>query len=236
MKVILFTLLVTAGAAQTPDKNYLLGKFEPAADGRFSKLNSEHTGGSARGGVLRTEAYDAFIRMAAAAQKEGVHLVIISATRNFESQKTIWENKWNGKVMVGGKNLSLVKDPKERATIILKYSSMPGSSRHHWGTDMDLNSLENSYFESGQGLKLYQWLTAHGGEYGFCQPYTSKEKGRTGYEEEKWHWSYRPLSASLLQDYLKQIHYSDFGGFAGASAAAEIKVIENYVAGVACSE
>ena len=38
--------------------------------------------------------------MAEAAKKEGVILTIISATRNFESQKRIWENKWNGLLQI----------------------------------------------------------------------------------------------------------------------------------------
>ena len=42
---------------------------------------------------------------------------------------------------------------------IMKYSSMPSTSRHHWGTDIDLNSLENSYFEKGEGKKYsIGWL------------------------------------------------------------------------------
>ncbi|MFM9004881.1 MAG: D-alanyl-D-alanine carboxypeptidase family protein [Flavobacteriales bacterium] len=43
----------------------------------------------------------------------------------------------------------------------MKFSSMPGTSRHHWGTDIDLNSVEPSYFLSGKGLLIYQWLSAH---------------------------------------------------------------------------
>lgn len=222
--------------AQTPDKNYLLGKFDPATHPKFSKLQDEHTRGSARGAYLRQETYEAFKKMSAAAKKEGVDLVIISATRNFDSQKRIWENKWNGKVEVEGKDLTTVSDPKERARLILLYSSMPGTSRHHWGTDMDLNSLENSFFESGEGLTTYQWLTTNAAKYGFCQPYTTKTSGRTGYEEEKWHWSYLPLSGEFLETYQKQIRYLDIKGFAGSEVAKPIEVIKKYVAGVACKK
>jgi len=234
--VILFSLLAFGVQAQTTDKNYLLGKFDPITHPKFSKLQDEHTRGSARGAYLRQETYEAFTKMSAAAKKEGVELVIISATRNFDSQKRIWENKWNGKVQVEGKDLTTVSDPKERARLILLYSSMPGTSRHHWGTDMDLNSLENSFFESGEGLAIYQWLTTHAAEYGFCQPYTSKTSGRTGYEEEKWHWSYLPLSGEFLASYQKQIRYTDIEGFAGSDVAKPIEVIKKYVAGVACKK
>ena len=236
----LITLLIIASSialqAQPVDKNYLLGKFDPATHPQFVKLADEHTRGSGRGAYLRKETYAAFIKMSDAARKEGVELTIISATRNFESQKRIWENKWNGKVLVEGKNLTTVTDLKERARLILLYSSMPSTSRHHWGTDMDLNALENSYFDSGEGLKIYSWLKTHAGEYGFCQPYTSKDTGRTGYEEERWHWSYLPLSGDLLDQYQKQVNYEDITGFEGSKVAKPMGVIRNYVAGVACKK
>jgi len=185
MKLLpLLGLLLVFSPSVLTDKNYLLGRFNPSADTSFVKLPKEHASGSALGGYLRKESYIAFVKMSDAAKKDGIKLVIISATRNFDSQKQIWENKWNGKTLVDGKNLTTIKSPEERARIILRFSSMPGSSRHHWGTDMDLNNLNNSYFESGEGLKIYKWLQAHAAEYGFCQPYTSKSTGRTGYEEE----------------------------------------------------
>lgn len=233
---IFYFLAIAHGVyAQSADKDYLLGKFDPTTHSQFVKLQDEHTRGGARGAYLRKETYEAFIKMSEAARKDGVKLVIISATRNFEAQKRIWENKWNGKVPVEGKDLTTVKDPNERARLILLYSSMPATSRHHWGTDMDLNSLENSFFESGDGLKTYQWLTAHAAEYGFCQPYTSKTNGRTGYEEEKWHWSYLPLSGELLKLYKTKIKYTDIKGFTGSEVAKSLQVITHYVAGVACN-
>jgi LAS superfamily LD-carboxypeptidase LdcB len=111
---------------------------------------------------------------------------------------------------------------------------MPGTSRHHWGTDIDLNSLESSYFKSGEGLKVYQWLAGHGFEYGFCQPYTSKSAGRTGYEEEKWHWSYLSLSREFLDAYRKHIQDSDISGFQGEETVVSLKIREEYVGGISC--
>lgn len=233
--VIVFAFTLGAKAQQV-DKNYLLGKFDPATHPQFIKLSDEHTRGSARGAYLRKETYEAFVKMSEAALKDSVKLVIISATRNFDSQKRIWENKWNGKVQVEGKDLTTVHDPKERARLILLYSSMPSTSRHHWGTDMDLNNLNNKFFDSGEGLNIYTWLKAHGAEYGFCQPYTTKEGGRTGYEEERWHWSYLPLSGEFLNQYKKEVTYKDITGFEGSEVAKPMGVIKNYVEGVACKK
>ncbi|MEL6675839.1 MAG: M15 family metallopeptidase [Bacteroidota bacterium] len=214
--------------------SYLLGRFEPAQDSLFVQLRNEHTAGSGRGAYLHKETYAAYIRMFEAAQKDGVSLIIKSATRNFWRQKAIWEGKWNGDRLVEGKNLAReVSDPVERARWILRYSSMPGTSRHHWGTDIDLNAFENSYFSSGKGLKEYEWLQKHAATYGFCQTYTAKGPERPqGYEEEKWHWSYLPVSVPYLKAYEAQITADSIRGFAGAESAAGLEVIKNYVGGI----
>ena len=205
-----------------PDKDYLTGKINFSKDSRFVKLNSQHCEG--RTIYLITEVAEAFEKMREAALKDGIVLFVLSGTRSFEHQKGIWERKWN--------NLKNLK-PKERAIEILKFSSMPMTSRHHWGTDMDLNSLENSYFERGKGLQTYQWLTKNAPAYGFCQVYTNKSiSGRTGYEMEKWHWSYMPISRKLLKEYNNAVKTSDFKGFVGCELVYEINIIEDYVNGI----
>ena len=158
-----------------------------------------------------------------AAKKDGVNLVILSAARDFNHQKGIWENKWQNKY-------AHISNPVMRAREILQYSAMPGSSRHHWGTEVDVNALSNAYFTSGEGRKVYDWLLANAGNYGFCQVYGNKtERNGKGYNEERWHWSYLPISEKLLQDYLQQINYDLIQGFLGAETAPEIQIIENYV-------
>jgi len=208
---------------------YLTGKFNPAKDKSFTECDLEYAN---RAGIfLQEETYKAFIKMFYAAKNDGVNLKIISGTRNFNYQKSIWEQKWNGGRLVDGKNLAnTVKDPVERATIILKYSSMPGTSRHHWGTDMDLNSMENKYFETAEGKKIYNWLGNNAAKYGFCQPFSALgENRKTGYQEEKWHWSYLPLAKIFLKEYQKKVTYDQITGFAGSQTAKELNVIENYV-------
>ena len=213
--------------------NEALGKFDPSVHGDFVKIDKQHA--DRTGMFLRKEVYDQFIKMYDAALKDGVKLVIRSATRNFDAQKGIWEGKWTGKRLhESNENLAeTTPNPKERALKILLWSSMPGTSRHHWGTDIDLNSFENSYFESGNGLKLYQWLVANASSYGFCQPYTEKGVDRTeGYNEEKWHWSYLPRSAKHLRVWKKHIENEDVKGFLGSETAKEIDVKNKYVLGL----
>jgi len=110
---------------------------------------------------------------------------------------------------------------------------MPSTSRHHWGTDIDLNNFNNSYFESGEGLKVFEWLEQHAHEYGFCRPYTAKDSLRpNGYNEEKWHWSYTPLSDKFTDIAAQHLKDNMIQGFLGSQVADELDVVENYVLGI----
>lgn len=213
-------------------EDYLLGRFEPAKHPDFVPIAQAYT--TKQGVYLRKDAYEAFVRMHDAAKKDGITLKIISATRNFSSQKGIWEAKWRGERIVEGKNLAAeVKDTVERAKMILRFSSMPGTSRHHWGTDIDINDLNDHYFLSGQGKKEYEWLVANASSFGFCQPYSPKGESRPyGYEEEKWHWTYYPVSRILTRQYQEKISLDKIRGFAGAGTAGGIDVIQKYVLGI----
>lgn len=213
---------------------YLIGDVDPATDPKFARIPDKYIGGSRVWG--HKDAVEAFVRMAEDAAANGYKLKIVSAFRSFSDQKQIWEDKWNGKTLVGGKKLNTsLPDPKARALKILEFSSMPGTSRHHWGTDFDLNALDNKYFtNTKEGRRIYDWLVGHAANYGFCQVYTAKgEGGRpTGYEEEKWHWSYRPVAAWYLKQYPIDVGYERLTGFAGSEAAKDIDVIPNYVQGI----
>lgn len=110
---------------------------------------------------------------------------------------------------------------------------MPGSSRHHWGTDIDLNDLNPAYFESGHGKKIHDWLSTHAHTYGFCQPYSPKNASRPyGYNEEQWHWSYVPIARQLTDLAKANLKNALIKGFAGAETAATIQVVEKYVLGI----
>ena len=201
-------------------KAFVLGKFNYKTDSTFTKASLEH---SAKTLYPNKVVYADYIKMYKAAKKEGIDLTILSGTRNFNEQKNIWERKWN-------KYKTL--DPITRAQKILERSAMPSSSRHHWGTDLDLNSLSNSYFSSGKGKATYDWLQANANNYGFYQVYTNKENGRTGYNLEKWHWSYLPLASRYLDFYNTNVTISDISGFEGSELARDLNIIEYYINGI----
>lgn len=199
-------------------KDELLGRFIPESHPDFVRISSEFASHNAH--YLRREVAEAFYKMARDAQKDGIRLTVVSSTRNYTRQKTIWENKYN----------KYAGTPFDRANQILQYSSMPGTSRHHWGTDFDLNSVDPEYFNTPVGQRVYDWLRKHAWKYGFFQPYTAIDYVRnSGYFEEKWHWSYKPLADLFLWAYRMMVSYDDLSGFTGSETAKSLNVIENYV-------
>ncbi len=208
--VLLFWELVGGGKSTaelnlygdiSPER-YLSGRFNPAKESLFVSLSAVGIPTDGKKHFMRREAATALKRLYEELCRDhpGVEFWVRSSTRNWYVQKIIWENKWNGRTLVGGRDLSIVfSDPRKRALKILEYSSMPGTSRHHWGTDFDMNVLRNSYYDSGNGATIYRWMRRNARRFGFCQPYTAGRKG--GYKEERWHWSYVPLARFYLRDW-----------------------------------
>jgi LAS superfamily LD-carboxypeptidase LdcB len=220
-------------AKEEIEKVYLLGKFSPSQREDFSPITAQYNM-SGYATYLRKETLDSFIKMAEAAKKEGVDLQIVSAVRNFDSQKKIWDDKWNGITIVDGEKLNVsIPDGVARFKKILEYSAVPGMSRHHWGTDIDINMTVPYYFQTEAGKKVYTWLVKNASTYGFCQTYNETGPFRlTGYKEEKWHWSYLPLAKDFTQRYQILITDTDIKGFAGDGYVKNLNLINDYVLGI----
>lgn len=150
---------------------------------------------------LRKEAAVAFQKMIDAAKKEGIKLYSVSSYRSFDHQSRIWEKKYKRYKSRGFSD----QDTFEK---IVEYSTIPGTSRHHWGTDMDIIDLNKStpsdpllaaHFEDGVYRDLHQWLLRYANDFGFYEVYTNEDK-RKGFAYEPWHYSYKPLSIPLLKE------------------------------------
>jgi len=210
----------------------LLGKVNPEGHPLFVEVCPSVS--DEPGKFMHRDAYSAFLKMHEAAAAEGVDLTIVSAMRTFSDQKRIWNNKWKGRVeLQDGINAANIADPFERALEILRYSAMPGTSRHHWGTDIDLNSVEPEFFQAPNGQIIYKWLKNNAGKFGFCQPYSPIGDSRWGgYEEELWHWSYKPVAALYLHAFEQKVSYDHIRGFQGWENAWELRIIRNFVMNV----
>ncbi len=201
--IFMFTSISAMAGTKVTPLSYVTGQFTPSNHNSFINLDKTQIPHSRKNMYLRKETARAFSKLLQAFHREhpNIEIIIISATRNFYAQRRIWSGKWNGtRKVMGVADIRKIKDPVKKAKHILDYSSMPGTSRHHWGTDFDINNLHNRYFEKGKGKIIYSWLVKNAGKFGFGQPYTAGSKrGYKGYKEEKWHWSYLPLSTKYLK-------------------------------------
>ncbi len=154
---------------------------------------------------LRTEVYDAFVLMQSEALKDGINIEIVSSYRSFEHQKRIWTRKYNRFISSG-------LSPQKSIDKIIEYSTIPGTSRHHWGTDIDIIDgnimkpkdvlLARHFIKGGIYHDLKKWLDINAENYGFCLVYTDNVD-RKGFKYEPWHFSYKVTSRDMLEEFLK---------------------------------
>ena len=114
------------------------------------------------------------------------------------------------------KNAWQAESSATRLDVILRYSALPGASRHHWGTDVDFNSTTNAEWEPANPLankkegalfKLGLWLQANASKAGFLQVYTPGRKA--GHAEEAWHYSYEPIARPLRDLYKRDVRLEE---------------------------
>ena len=152
---------------------------------------------------LQPAAATALKKMRAAALKDGIVIKVVSSFRDYATQKRIWNRKYQ-RFTAGGMT------PEAAIEKIIEYSTLPGTSRHHWGTDIDLVLgdievqgdvlLEEHFHQGGAYEKLRLWMEKNASTYGFVLVYTN-EKDRKGFRYEPWHYSYAPLSIQYLKRY-----------------------------------
>jgi len=155
---------------------------------------------------------NSYQQMQLAAKQDGIDLTIASGWRSFDRQLHIWNNKYLARTAVkslDGETIDITQlCDLDKIHAILTYSALPGASRHHWGTDIDIfapNLLAQhqqlqlepwEYLESGPFVLLSQWLKENSESYGFYLPYDCY---RGGVAHEPWHLSYAPLADIIGQ-------------------------------------
>ncbi|GAA5219284.1 M15 family metallopeptidase [Corallincola platygyrae] len=156
------------------------------------------------------EATSALSSMMTHAQRDGINLQPASGYRDFSRQKAIWDAKLTGKRPL----LDAHSDPLEllgltaeqKLDALLYWSAIPGTSRHHWGSDFDFYDpiaqgdkpfqlIPAEYAPGGPQHSTFQWLRTHAISYGFFWPY---DKARGGVAIEPWHLSYADVAEPAL--------------------------------------
>lgn len=136
------------------------------------------------------------------AYEQGFELRIASAYRSFYKQFKIFDDKFKGKRPVLDENeqpidISFLSD-EQKVLEIIRFSAIPGFSRHHFGTDFDVyasnllpegKELELTAREYARGNYFYplgQYLANNLQKFGFSRPFNGK--GTVAFEP--WHISF----------------------------------------------
>jgi LAS superfamily LD-carboxypeptidase LdcB len=150
------------------------------------------------------------IALVNAAETAGFQLSVASGFRDFSRQLLIWNNKFTGKRPIlssEGQPLDVAGlSDTEKLFAILRWSALPGASRHHWGTDFDIYAanllpadtslqLEPWEYLTGHQAEFYFWLRENLPYYGFFFAYA---KDLAGVAPEPWHISHIQRSQAYM--------------------------------------
>ena len=181
------------------------------------------------GCTLHRSAAGAFLALREAATRDGIGLTALSTFRDFDRQLRVWNEKFRGQRPLldhESRPLDLSQMCDEAIVrAILHWSALPGASRHHWGTEIDVidrcalpagapaRLLPADFAPTGPFARLDAWIGEHAVRFGFFRPY---DRDRGGVQPEPWHLSYAPIAHAALPDLTPDV-------LAGALAGAAIE-------------
>ena len=165
------------------------------------------------------EAWKALMKFFTAARDAGFDPHLVSSFRSFEQQKAIWQRKYRGERALlndRGEPLNFESMNEEEIILaIMRWSAVPGASRHHWGTDFDVVDFSGGKVEfeltpgefegSGPFANFGAWIENQmmkGLSHGFYRPYR-EDLGGVG--KEPWHLSFSPIALDLEQEYTIEV-------------------------------
>jgi D-alanyl-D-alanine carboxypeptidase len=129
---------------------------------------------------LERRAAEHWQAMVAAAGRDRVELVAVSAFRSFDYQRKIIERK-----LAAG--LAIEQ--------ILRVSALPGFSEHHTGRAIDIGTPGcPPVTEEFERTPAFDWLNRRGAEFGFRMSYPRNNERGVIYEP--WHWTFHEAAAS----------------------------------------
>ena len=191
------------------------------SDSQLTGLDDSFLVSLSCGHWMQLEAAAAFDKLREAARVAGFELAIGSSYRSFHRQLTLWNGKASGLRPVhddNGEPVAMASlSARQKLEAILRYSALPGASRHHWGTDVDVYDaaavpanyqLQLSPAEvcaGGVFDAMHCWLDERiitGHSEGFFRPYSTD---RGGVAPERWHLSYAPVALTCAQQFGSKI-------------------------------
>ena len=145
----------------------------------LSAIEEKYTSGSDSSKYLDERVVEAFNNMCKAAQNDGITLISVSAYRSYSYQNNLF-NKRVTRCMNEG--LDREAATKKAASIV----AVPGTSEHHLGLAVDINSVETSF----ENTAAFRWLQQNAENYGFIMRYAEDKQDITKIIYEPWHYRY----------------------------------------------
>ena len=152
--------------------------------------------------------------LCASARDSGFEIRLESSYRPFERQLSIWNRKASGELPLldaAGNPMERPQDEEELMYAILTWSALPGASRHHLGTDLDVvdgNACPEGYEVqltpdecTGMFGRFHEFLDARfatDSAFGFDRVFVP---GRGKIKPELWHIAHLPTSRRLLESF-----------------------------------
>lgn len=111
--------------------------------------------------------------MTAAADRDGVRLLIVSGFRSFGYQADLIRRKLAAGQTIGD---------------ILRVNAAPGFSQHHSGEAVDIASPgSRPLTEAFEASEAFRWLCGNASRFGFAMSYP--RDNAWGFTYEPWHWA-----------------------------------------------
>ncbi|MFV0575569.1 MAG: M15 family metallopeptidase [Vibrio sp.] len=144
------------------------------------------------------------------AKVNGFDFSIASSFRDYHRQAAIWNAKFTGERPILDNNSQPLDASQltelEKIHAIMRWSALPGGSRHHWGCELDVYArnclpenvtiqLEPWEYETGHQAEFFQWLTEAMPKFGFYLPY---QQDLGGVAIEPWHISEVEIGKAML--------------------------------------
>ncbi len=179
---------------------------------QLTGLSTQHLSFVTPNRQLHRHCITSFHALTQAALSSGFTLSIASSFRDFERQLMIWNNKFNGTRPIldeDGQPLNTDNMSEiDKIHAIMRWSALPGGSRHHWGTDLDVYAsnnlpenttlqLEPWEYNTGHQAPFSTWLQENAHKHGFFFPY---KVDRKGVAIEPWHLSHKDQSSLFMAE------------------------------------
>ena len=145
---------------------------------------------------LKKEAKIAFEKLSEDAYKLGYHIIAVSAYRDYNYQKELFD------YYVKEKGLEYALD----------CSAKPGHSEHQTGLALDVEGSNKDY-DNFENSKEFIWMKDNSYKYGFILRYPKGKENITGFKYEPWHYRYVGIDVAkyiyennlTLEEYFKKI-------------------------------